>query len=114
MAWGFSKALSLTGPGFTNLYAGMQTAGYTEHPIARGGATLQDMDAANDVYIHFNASRLVAPSTGTDGRPFGPTLGASSVENLPKGTDLSTVWLYVGVAGPVLVNVTTLPESSLK
>jgi hypothetical protein len=111
MAWGFSKPLALTGPGFTNLYAAMQAAGFTSHPIAHGQVVLQDMDNATDCYIHFNGTRLVAPSTGTDGIPFGPTAGASVVYNLPKGTDLSTVWLYC--ASNITVNCSKTPESSL-
>lgn len=111
MGWGFSKPLALTGPGFTNLYAAMQTAGFTGHPIAHGAVVIQNMDPATDCYIHFNQTRLVAPPTGTDGIPFGPALGASVVYNLPKGTDLSTVWLYC--ASNITVNVGKQPESSL-
>jgi hypothetical protein len=108
MAWGFSKPLAVNG--FTTLFALMQTAGYTGHPIAHGNVVLQDMDAALDCYIHFNTTRLVAPSTGTDGIPFGPTAGASVVYTLPKGTDLSTVWLWSVSA--ITVNCSLQPESS--
>jgi hypothetical protein len=111
MGWGFSKPLALTGPGFTNLYAAMQAAGFTEGPIAQGRVVLQDMDGATDCYIHFNSTRLVAPSTGTDGIPFGPAAGSSPVYNLPKGTDLSTVWLYCLLS--ITVNAAVQPETSL-
>jgi hypothetical protein len=43
---------------------------------------------------HTSANTTAGSLYTTQGEPIGPTLGASIVRILPKGTDLSTIWLY--------------------
>lgn len=105
MSFGFSKPLAING--MTNLWTALLAAGYTGHPVLEKDSTLQNMDAAVDCYIHFNNNRNVAPTTGTDGIPFGPVLGLSSAFVLQKRTDLSTTWLYS--ASAITVNAGLQP-----
>jgi hypothetical protein len=101
MGYNLTKPLSVTGA--KNLLALLVTAGYAGSAILSIGGFLQNMDAAADIYIHFIDSNLTAPSTNTDGIPFGPTAGLSSGFQLQKGTDLSTIWLFPS-AGTIVVN----------
>lgn len=101
MSYNLTKPLSVTGA--KNLLSLLVAAGYAGSAILTIGGFLQNMDAAADIYIHFTDTNLTAPATNTDGIPFGPTAGLSPGYELPRGTDLSTVWLYPS-AGTIIVN----------
>lgn len=93
---GYNITTDLTINGFTNLLAALVTAGYDGPALLiHDGSVLQNMDGAVDCYLHLTGnSASAAGLTGTDGIPFGQAVGISPAYSLPKGTDLSTVWLY--------------------
>lgn len=101
MSYNLSKPLSITGA--TNLLAALVAAGYAGPAVLSIGGYLQNMDGSADMYMHATGSNLTAPSTNTDGVPFGPTAGISAGFDLKRGTDLSTMWLFPS-AGTVIVN----------
>lgn len=104
MGYGISKPLTIDG--FTDLLSVLTAAGYIgPAKLIHDGSVLQNMDASVDCYWHQAASSSSSSGlTGTDGIPFGPVAGQGAIYAIPKGTDLSTVWLYS--ASSITVNAT--------
>lgn len=91
----YSNSLSFNS-GFTNLLGRLVEGGYTGDArlIYDGSSLLFDDDVNPPLYLHFAPSNQSPPAPGTSGIPIGGDAGAAPVFVLPKGTDLSNVWIF--------------------
>lgn len=96
----------ITVDGWGNLLNELIAAGYDGPALMiHDGSVMQNDDAALDCFVHYQPSNVnTGTLTGADGIPFGPDTGASKIFYLPKGTDLSNVWLFTD-PDPVAVKV---------
>jgi hypothetical protein len=91
----YTNALSFNS-GFTNLLRRLVEGGYTGDAllIYDGSCLLFDDDANPPFYLHVAPSDQSPLASGASGVPIGGNTGAASVFVLPKGTDLSNVWIF--------------------
>jgi hypothetical protein len=82
--------------GFTNLLRRLVEGGYTGDArlIYDGSLLMFDDDVSPPLYLHVAPSDQSPPAPGSIGVPIGGNTGAASVFVLPKGTDLSNVWIF--------------------
>lgn len=90
---GISEAFTLNNA-WKNLRAQAVADGYAGNFIITEGVIMNFN--ATVMYLHFSSNGATNPATTTDGIPLSndAAVGPSSSFTLPKGTDISLVWMH--------------------
>jgi hypothetical protein len=99
---GFTDSLTVNGK--KNLFTLLKAAGYADSARVETEATIYNTSVSVACYLHFSTSNETEPGGTTNGLPI-LTGAPSGAFSLPKGADLSLIWLYTASSISVTVGV---------